>query len=117
MPELKRPDEAFKNLQDRVGPSPKREEHNEPRERVMTLVPQAIPIEYWQEEDGSWAAHSPILGVTAAGDTDAELFAEMAEQVDDFWQVLNERYLTLGDELRNLLQLRHLGLKFDRKSS
>ena len=78
---------------------------------VQTL-PAAIEVEYWREDDGTWAAHSPVLGVTAVAESEVELFAEAAEVVEEFWDILNERYATLSDDLRSLLDLRYQSLRF-----
>jgi predicted RNase H-like HicB family nuclease len=82
------------------------------QDRPVRMVPTAIPVEYWPEDDGSWSAFSPLLGVSAAADTAAELVAEMSEAVGEFWEILNENYATLSDELRGLLDLRHQALSF-----
>ena len=81
-------------------------------EEGLELVPAVIQVECWQETDGSWAAHVPVLGVTAVADTEADLFAETYDAVDQFWALLNERYSTLSPELRALLELRQQPLSF-----
>lgn len=80
--------------------------------RDVRLVPEAIPVECWRESDGSWAAHVPLLGVTAIADSEADLLAETMEVVADFWERLVERYATLSPELRELLLLRQQPLSF-----
>jgi hypothetical protein len=75
------------------------------KQKAMVMLPAAIDVEVW-EEDGTWSAHSPVLGVTAMADSEAALYGEFAEQVSEFWDILNERYETLSDELRRLLDLR-----------
>lgn len=84
----------------------------QPAPEHVNLVPAAIDVEWWQEDDGSWAAHVPLLGVTAVADNQADLFAETAEVVDDFWARLNERYETLSPDLKRLLDLREQPLSF-----
>ncbi|HEX2682188.1 MAG TPA: hypothetical protein VHM88_11595 [Candidatus Acidoferrales bacterium] len=79
-------------------------------------IPLYIDVEYWTEDDGSWGAHAPLLGVSATADSEAQLFAEMVGQVDEFWQVLNGRYETLSQELKRILELRGLGLRFINKA-
>jgi hypothetical protein len=77
------------------------------------LVPAAITVEIWQEdEDGSWAAAIPILGLTAIADTQADLYAEAADVVEEFWARLNGSFATLSPHLREVLELRHLPLLF-----
>ena len=71
----------------------------------MVTLPATIDVEVW-EEDGTWSAHSPVLGVTAMANSEGELYADFPEQVSEFWDILNERYGTLSDELRHLLDLR-----------
>lgn len=85
-----------------------------PYPTIQTL-PAAIEVEYWQEDDGTWTAHSPVLGVTAVADSEGELFAEAAEAIDEFWDLLNERYATLSEDLRELLDLRYQSLRFERR--
>src|SRR5690349_18436128 len=77
----------------------------EQQKATVTMVPAAIDVDVWQE-DGTWSAHAPVLGVTAIADSEAELYGEFVEQVDEFWAILNERYATLSDELRQLLDMR-----------
>lgn len=72
---------------------------------TMVMLPGSLDVEVW-EEDGSWSAHSPVLGVTAMADSETALYGEFAEQVSEFWDILNERYETLGDELQRLLDMR-----------
>jgi len=62
-------------------------------------------------------AHAPLLGVTASGDSIAELFEDMDAEVREFWGLLNERFSTLSPELSRLLKLRGLGLSFDRRNT
>jgi hypothetical protein len=82
-------------------------------EPKLQPVPSDIDVEYWQEEeDGSWIAHAPLLGVTAVADTEARVFVEAAEQVAEFWEILNERYETLSENLKELLSLRFQNLRF-----
>jgi hypothetical protein len=76
------------------------------------LVPATIDVEFWREDDGSWAAHVPMLGVTAIADTQAELYAETADVVSEFWDILNAKFDTLAPHLRELLELRELPLAF-----
>lgn len=77
----------------------------EPQKAKMAMVPAAIDVDVWVE-DGTWSAHSPVLGVLAVADSEREIYGEFAEQVNEFWDILNERYATLGPELRRLLDMR-----------
>jgi hypothetical protein len=81
----------------------------------VRILPAELVVEYWKEEDGSWAAHSAVLGVSAVADSEVDLIGEMADQVEEFWSILNERYETLDDSLKALLDLRGTALKFVRK--
>jgi hypothetical protein len=79
---------------------------SEPQKQMaMVMLPAAIDVDVWQE-DGTWTAHSAVLGVTAMADSEVALYGDFAEQVSEFWDILNERYETLGNELRQLLDLR-----------
>jgi hypothetical protein len=77
----------------------------EQQKATMATVPASIEVDIW-EEDGTWTAHSTVLGVTAVADSEVDLYGEFAEQVSDFWDILNERYATLGPDLRRVLDLR-----------
>lgn len=80
------------------------------------VVPEAIDVDYWKEEDGSgWACHSALLGVTAVAAEEPLIFPAMAVAVDEFWDILNAQYDTLSDELRNLLALRFQILRFNKQ--
>jgi hypothetical protein len=107
--ELKPPAEAFEDLQRQQPPAPPRDRG---QDEAAEMTPAVVPVDYWQEADGSWAAHSPLLGVNAVGDSIPDLFVEMANQVDEYWAILNERYASLSEDAKALLQLRHLGLRF-----
>jgi hypothetical protein len=76
------------------------------------VVPSAIEVEYWREDDGTWAAHSALLGVSATANSEPEIFGAMADAIDEFWDILNQRYASLSDELRNLLAVRYQNLLF-----
>jgi hypothetical protein len=73
-----------------------------------------LDVRIWTEEDGSWGAHSDLLGVSAIADTEVELYAEFAEQLDEFWAILNERFETLSEDLKRLLDLRGQTFRFIR---
>jgi predicted RNase H-like HicB family nuclease len=92
-----------------AGPSGQGESHELEQPSV---VPSAIEVEYWQEDDGTWAALSPLLGVSALADTQAELFGATVEAIDEFWEILNQRYASLSDDLRKLLAVRYQNLLF-----
>jgi hypothetical protein len=79
-------------------------------------IPSYIEVKYWSEDDHSLGGHAPLLGVSATADTETELFAEMVDQVEEFWRILNERYSTLSPELQQLLKLRGLGLRFEKQA-
>jgi hypothetical protein len=83
---------------------------------TIKTLPAAIDVEYWEEEDGTWTAHSPLLGVTAVADSEPEVFAELADVVEELWDILNERYATLSEDLRSLLDLRFQSLRFERRA-
>lgn len=85
-------------------------------EAPVETIPSYIEVRYWPEDDGSWGGHSPLLGVSATADSQPELFGEMVEQVEEFWQILNDKYPTLSDELQLLLKLRGLGLRFEKQA-
>ena len=80
------------------------------------VVPSSIEVEFWQEDDGSWASHSPLLGVYAVADSQAELFGSTVEAIDEFWDILNQRYASLSDELRKLLAVRYQNLLFRQRT-
>ena len=73
--------------------------------------PAALIAEYWAEGDG-FAAYIPVLGVSAVGTSEADVFAALGEAVEEYWDILNEEYATLSDDLRAQLDLRYLGLTF-----
>lgn len=77
--------------------------------------PAALEAEYWYE-GGAWAGHVSALGVSAVGDSEPELFAALGEAVEEYWDILNEKYATLSDELRAQLDLRYLGLTFVKRA-
>jgi hypothetical protein len=81
----------------------------------VRMVPAVLDVEYWQEADGSWGAHCPVLGVSATGENQVDLFGEMADQIDEFWQILNEGYDTLDDKLKDLFDLKGTPLNFVRR--
>lgn len=109
--DLKAPREAFEELVRRAPADPPARSS---QDRGLVFTPTSIAFDYWQESDGSWAAHSDLLGVNAVADSEATLFVEVAEQVEEFWSILNERFTTLSPDLQSLLQLRHLGLSFNK---
>lgn len=84
--------------------------------QAVATHPAALAVEYW-EEDGVWSAFCPALGLSAVADSDAEVFAEMGEAVEEYWDILNERYSTLSEELRERLDLRYLGLSFTKRTA
>lgn len=79
---------------------------------TIVMLPAAIEVDIWQEDDGSWGAHSPLLGITAIADTEPELIGEFAEQLSEFWDILNEKYETLDSDLQHLLDLRGQSFRF-----
>ncbi len=79
---------------------------------AIAMLPAAIDVEIWQEDDGSWAAHAELLGITAVADTEPDLISEFAEQLNEFWNILNEKYETLGSDLQRLLDLRGQSFRF-----
>lgn len=81
---------------------------------TVQTIPAYLEVRYWQEDDGSWSASLQDLRVTAVADSEPELFAETAEAVDHLWEILNERYATLSEDMRRVLELRGLELKFVR---
>ena len=82
--------------------------------RRVSLTPSSIPVEYWQEADGTWAAHSELLAVSAVADSEIEVFVEMAEQVEEYWTILSERSNALAPAMEAQLELRYLGLRFEK---
>jgi len=87
-----------------------------PADQAVSTHPGVLVAEYWQEE-GAWSAYVEKLGVSAVGDTQAEVFAALAEAVDEYWSILNERYETLSDDLRGLLDLRYSDLTFIQRAA
>jgi hypothetical protein len=84
---------------------------------AVATHPSALDVEYWQEDANTWSAFSPDLGLSATAGTPAELFAQMGEAVEEYWDILNERYNTLSDELRARLDLRYLALNFKHRAA
>jgi hypothetical protein len=84
---------------------------------AIQTTPDSVRIDYWQEEDGSWAAFSDALQVTAVADTETDIIPAMFEVLEDYWDILNERYDTLSDALRGQLALRYLGLEFAKRQA
>jgi hypothetical protein len=75
------------------------------KQEPVAMLPASTDVDVW-EEGGTWSAYSRVLGVTAIADSEAEVYGDFAEQVSEFWDILNERYDTLSEELRQLLDLR-----------
>ncbi|SRR5260370_40284187 len=86
-------------------------------EPPLETVPSYIVVGYWPDDEGGWSGHSQLLGVSATADSEADLFAEMVDQVEEFWQILNERFPTLSEDLKNLLKLRGLPLRFEKQAA
>ena len=87
-------------------------------EAPLDTVPSYIEVGYWPDgdADGGWSAYAQLLGVSATADTEADLFADMVDQVEEFWQILNGRFPTLSDDLKQLLRLRGLPLRFKKQA-
>src|SRR5260370_21316310 len=82
-------------------------------EPPLETVPSYIVVGYWPDDEGGWSGHSQLLGVSATAESEADLFAEIVDQVEEFWQILNERFPTLSVDLKNLRTLRHLPINFN----
>lgn len=78
--------------------------------------PASLDVEYWKESDGTWGAHCSALGITVVADTETGIFPAMFEAIEEYWDILNERYETLSDDLRAQLGMRHLSLGFSKRA-
>jgi hypothetical protein len=85
-------------------------------EPPLETVPSYIEVGYWRDEEGGWSGHAQLLGVSATADSEGDLFSEMVDQVEEFWQILNDRFPTLSEELKYVLKLRGLPLRFEKQA-
>jgi hypothetical protein len=50
--------------------------------------------------------------VSAIADSEEQIFGATADAVEEFWDILNNRYASLSDDLRALLAARYQNLLF-----
>lgn len=113
------PVDSFLEVERRSQPNPVTElPRGQDQERYIDQhgLPATIDVEFWEEPDRSWSAHSEMLRVSVSADSEPEVIARAAGAIDEFWQVLNSRYTTLDVDLRDLLGMRHRPMRFSRKN-
>ena len=78
--------------------------------------PASIQVEFWEEVGHTWGAHCAALGVTVIADSETQIIPAAFEAIEEYWDILNEKYDTLSDDLRAQLGMRHLGLEFTKRA-